>query len=324
MYTAVAKYMDDGLFKKILLPLCMFFIIWSHPVMILVLIVFLPFIYPSLTDIKTSLPILIFIAANVLLRLFALSGYDRDQLDRMDGRWFELRYWLDLSWGCLFEYSALALLTVVALYAVTRSKNKIQYSGLLITPFLFICCNRYHLDAGNLYLVKILYPITLFLLLQAIIFISSRHTAHEMFVLIGMTVLLLYGSGHTLYQDHERLSHWAMVITKLNSLCMQQAPGQSKWFIRSGALDSIESISSDWHTESLFFSAYTGQSPNIQLVRASESDLAVLRSFPDDKIFLNKEAFLSVKSLNPSYFHVNTGPYMELVLDPAKKIYMKE
>jgi hypothetical protein len=324
LYTAVVKYMDDGLFKKILLPLCMFFVIWSHPMMILVLMVFLPFIYPSLTEVKRSFPMLIFIAVNVLLRLFALTGYDRDQLDRMDGRWFELRYWLELSWGCLFEYSALAVMIVVAVYVVARSKNKLQYSGLLITPVLFICCNRYHLDAGHLYLVKILYPITLFLLLQAIIFISSRYAAHEMLVLVCMTVLLLYGSGHTLHNDHERLSHRAMVIKKLNTLCMQQTPGQSKWFVRSSALDPVENISKDWHTESLFFSAYKGQLPNIQLVRASESDLATLRSLPEDKIFLNKEAFLSVKSLNPNYFHINTGPYMELVLDSAKMKYLKE
>ena len=67
-----------------------------------------------------------------------------------------------------------------------------------------------------------------------------------------------------------------------------------------------------------------GQSPNIQLVRASGSDLAALRSLPEEKIFLNKEAFLPVKSLNPSYFHINTGQYMELVLDPAKMKYLKE
>ena len=324
LYSAVSKYMDDGPFKKALLPLCMFFIIWSHPVMILVLIVFLPFIYPSLTDIKRSLPILVFIGANVLLRLFVLSGYDRDQLDRMEGRWFELRYWLELSWGCLIEYSALAVMITVALYAVARSKNKIQYSGMLITPVLFIFCNRYHLDAGNLYLVKILYPITLFLLLQAIIFISSRYASNEILVSGGMTILLFCGMRHTLYQDHERLSHRALVIKKLNTLCMQQTPGQSKWFIRSEALDSIENVSKDWHTESLFFSAYMGQSPNIQLVRASESDLTVLRSLPEDKIFLNKDALLPIKSLNPNYFHINTEPYMELVLDSAKIKYLKE
>jgi hypothetical protein len=242
----------------------------------------------------------------------------------MDGRWFELKYWLELPWGCMLEYSALAVLIAIALYAVSGSKNKIQYSGLLITPVLFICCNRYHLDAGSLYLAKILYPITLFLLLQAIIFISARYAAYEMQVQICMAVLLFYGVGHTLYQDHEKLSHRAMVIKRLNTLCHQQTPGQSKWFIRSEALDSVENISKDWHTESLFFSAYTGQSPNIQLVRASESDLAALRSLPDDRIFLNKEAFLTVKSLNPNYFHINTGPYMELVLDPAKMKYLKE
>ena len=136
LYSAVSKYMDDGPFKKALLPLCMFFIIWSHPVMILVLIVFLPFIYPSLTDIKRSLPILVFIGANVLLRLFVLSGYDRDQLDRMEGRWFELRYWLELSWGCLIEYSALAVMITVALYAVARSKNKIQYFSKINRIFI--------------------------------------------------------------------------------------------------------------------------------------------------------------------------------------------
>jgi hypothetical protein len=195
---------------------------------------------------------------------------------------------------------------------------------MLITPVLFIFCNRYHLDAGNLYLVKILYPITLFLLLQAIIFISSRYASNEILVSGGMTILLFCGMRHTLYQDHERLSHRALVIKKLNTLCMQQTPGQSKWFIRSEALDSIENVSKDWHTESLFFSAYMGQSPNIQLVRASESDLTVLRSLPEDKIFLNKDALLPIKSLNPNYFHINTEPYMELVLDSAKIKYLKE
>ena len=324
LYTAIVKYMDEGFLKKMFLPLCMFFIIWSHPVMILVLMVFLPFIYSSRAEIKRALPMLIFIAANIIVRLYALTGYDHDQLDRMDGKWFEIRYWLELSRGCLFEYSALAVMIAVAIYALARSKNKTQFSGLMITPVLFVFCSRYHLDAGSLYLVKILYPITLFLFLQAIIFLSSRDISHEMPILVCMAILLFCGAGHTLYQDHEKLSHRAMVIKKLNTLCQQQNSGQSKWVVRSEALDSVENISKDWHTESLFFSSYMGQSPNIQLVRASGSDLAALRSLPEEKIFLNKEAFLPVKSLNPSYFHINTGQYMELVLDPAKMKYLKE
>ena len=85
------------------------------------------------------------------------------------------------------------MLIAIAMYAIVRSKNKFQYSGVLIAPVLFIFCNRYHLDAGNLYLVKIFYPITLFLLLQSIIFVNSRYAAHETPVLMGMAVLLLYG-----------------------------------------------------------------------------------------------------------------------------------
>ena len=324
LYTGIVKYRDDSIFKSALLPVCMFFIIWSHPVMVLVLIVFLPFIYPSLAEIKKAMPMLIFILVNVICRLALLSGYDLDQMNRMDGRSLDPKYWLGLTWDFLFEYSAMAIVMAVALYFIARSKSKAQYCGILVTPLLLICCNRYHLDAGNLYLAKILYPITLFLLLQSIIFICTLYAANGMFVSAAMAVLLFWGFSHTLCKDHQRLSHRVEVIKKLNVLCKQEAPGHSKWFVRSESLDSIADISRDWHTESLFFSAYEGQSPTIELVRAGGSDIAVLCSFPAEKVFLNKDAFLPVKSLNRNYFHINTGPYMELVLDPAKMKYLKE
>jgi hypothetical protein len=127
-----------------------------------------------------------------------------------------------------------------------------------------------------------------------------------------------------IYRSHDKLVHRTALLDKLNLLCNHQQPKNSKWFVRKETLDSIGAHDAGWYTESLFFSSYDHQGQSIQLVWALQNDRVLLRNFPADKIFLNQEATLSIHSLNPYYFQVDTGAYTELILDPAKIKYLKE
>lgn len=322
LYTAANKYMEEGIFKKALLVCCMFFIIWSHPIALLCLAVFLPFNYPSFDHVKKAKGMFLFIGVNTIIRLALLSDYDNTKINDLHGHWFEFGYWAHTLSGYFFEFGALTVLSVLALYFIAFSKNKIQYSGLVIIPVLLAFWNSVHSHVATADIVKYFYPVTLFLLMLGIIYICSKPMPFRKIAPVLLALLFVWSFSYRINHYHKLVVRRTELIKNLNLLCIRQQPGHSKWFVKEELLDSLDNSSLDWHTEPLFFSAYENQSPTIQLVRATKSECIQLLNFPIDSIYINKDMFLPINKLYPN-FHVTPGPYKELVLDSAKMSFLK-
>ena len=323
-FAAILTYMRSSILKTALLISSIFFIIWSHPLMILALLVFLPFIYTPFISIKKHSPILLFIVCNIMLRLLFLSSYDHEKLGHISCNWNNLKNSMSISPDYLFEYAYVIIGVVIATHLILRSNHKAQFTGLIFGPFLVIVCILCHLPPNDPYISKYLYPVSLFLLLQSMIFLCAMDIKNYRLISIGLLMTMGISIIHLIRVCHPYMARRADIIEKLNTLCSRQQQGQSKWFIKSSALDSIDGNGSDWYTESLFFSAIDQQYPTIQLVRVCGADSAKIHGMPCNTIFIHENITLPIKSLDTNYFKVNPGPYKELILDADKVAYLKK
>jgi hypothetical protein len=324
MYTALYRYMDDSRLKKVVLAICMFFVIWSHPIMILVLLVFFPFIFPTFDQIRKAWPQLLFIAINVGARLALLSSYDDEKMSQLHGQWFEFHYWWSTAVDVAYKYLPLFVFIFLGLFSVIRSDRRFQYAGLLITPLLFAFCNSIHLSPDSPDVAKYLYPVTLFLLLQGIIFVCSQPNLDRPIFVVLTGFLLLVGLYHLVDNNHGVIYHRAQLIKKINNLCVKHQPGHSKWFVKKEIIDSMDGFSPAWHTESIFFSSFEGQHPTIQVVRASKDECRDLLSYPAEKLYFHKDLAFPINTLNAVYFDFKPENYKELVLDSAEITFLRE
>jgi hypothetical protein len=321
LFVALHKYMQDGLLKKILLVVSMFFVVWGHPDMLLTLGVFLPFIYSDFQSVKANWKMVVFILVNVAVRSLLLADYDMGKINLVNIHSFFIHNLPHKAWAYLVEDWFIAIVVACMLYVIYRSKNKMQFAGLLLTPVMLAYVDAYHvslhISIWDPNVMKYLYPVHLFALLQSMIFIHSLPAPKLRWSIAVLLLILVAGITQTL-SHRDLMAQRALTMKKLNAFCAQQDPSHSKWYIRLSTTPGFANQTLDLSNECLVFSARDHQVPNIHLVMATEELLPKLDTVGEDKLLANGVTEFPISSLDTFYFHVHPGRYNQLLLDSAQ------
>jgi hypothetical protein len=322
MFIAVHQYMREGRLKRLVLALCIFFVIWGHPVTMFMLAIFLPFIYYSVDRIKKDWKLIAFIAVNVLLRLALFSNYDQTKVGSMTGPWFEPHFWWSVVLDYFDEFPYLVVLDIFMVIAVVQSKERLKYIGIIMLPALIACCNASNSPVGMQYFTKFLYPAQLFIALQAVIYLGELSSRYSRLAPLFVAILLYLGGQRLLERNHTAIYQRAVITQRLNTLCAKEDSTHSKWYVRQSTLNLPTLFYSDECHESLFYSEYQNLSPSIQLAQVKPEEIASLDTVKEDMLLSNINWVYPIKQLDPHYFDVRPGKYRELIMDSAKRQFL--
>ncbi len=321
LYLAVYKSMKASFLKNSILFSCLFFIVWSHPITLLMLTVFLVGIYTSIQQLRKDKWLLLFTLGNIVVRLYCLNSYDQHKLTELI---------VPLNWNYVFQicidyvltYWYLLFLTVVGVYIAYKRSQLFYYRGLFLTPLIVYLCISYQLQIGNATFQKHIYPLNLLLLTQGIVFVLSSKIQFKLIV-YGFTILfLLFGMYSTISNHHRSFHTRALLYKSLNDICYKEDPQHSKWFVRAEMVKDFDQYSS--FVETITFSAFYQLPTTNQIIRADTTlQKKILPFVPEQNYWICDSSSVNVNSLNPYYFHFKKGYYRELVLDSGKLQLLK-
>ena len=315
-YVSIYQYYKHGWPKKMMLAVSAFFIIWSHPITLIALLIFMLYLYRSTVQIKQDLLLLTFIGINVLLRALLLSHYDYEKIQALN--------LMEIASGPLSTFSdyfvklLLFLLSFYFLIRISASNAGIvlKFAGLFVCiPFCYSTYNN-EFDWNQVDIIKRLYPLHLFLLMLGLSWAGKirLRPGHVM----AIYILYLTMGITNILSSYTSMNNRVTIIEKLNALCQKQDALQSKWYVKEDVFLPIDLFQIKWHTATMVFSAIDKQCPTIQLVRGSPEDLEQLKRVPVNELFLNKHSRAAITQFDPYYFNFSASVYKELILDTAE------
>jgi hypothetical protein len=315
LYMAVYNGVKDSILKISILFPCLFFIIWSNPVSMIVLIVFLAGVYTSTAQISKDKWILVFIMINIFIRMLYLDNYDRSNINQLKGE-LNGSSLIDFALEYCQTYWYMILLAIGGIY-YTESKKRMKYVGLLSMPILAYFCIVRRLNGYDEHFAKFLYPPHLFILMQAIVLMAEKGNNYKKVLLTLICMIWASALYYTLSNYHPVFMKRVVLAETLNAICRSEDPRQAKWYVKDAPLLSI--ASSDLNMECVFLCMYERRSVQIQILAMSQIREVMLDTVPEDRYYIcDGMPPIHLSDFNPYYFHPISGPYKELVLDSAK------
>jgi len=231
LYVAVYIGMKDSAVRNLILFPCLFFIIWSHPINMIMLAVFLAGMYKSKAQLIKDKWILSFILLNGVVRLLLLTGYDYVHIHELEGHISFNQFGLViLAYGQAYWY--LIILTVIGVYiSLSRHKSISDYAGLILLPLILYFCTVRSLYDDKEDFPKFTYPINLFILMQGVVLVSRYATPRYKKLILAGAFIILSSGIYNILQFHTFFKDRVVLIETLNKICFKQDPNQSKWFI---------------------------------------------------------------------------------------------
>jgi len=316
LYMAVYKYIKDGRVKNLILYPCLFFLIWSHPITLLVIAVFFAGLYKSREQALKDIWIFIFIAINVAIKFAMLDDYDSARMPVI-GAHADLSYLPGTIITYCFRYWYLTLALYGLYRAVKKDKKWGDYLGLLMIPVILYFCSAHQYGISDPYFLKYTFPINLFLLTEGVLLLSAYQGSSKKVVLLFTGLVLLSGIKTTIFENHSEALRQVKLLDTLLYMCYNEDHAQSKWYVNDNSLKEFGSLSTN--LESMTYSEYDKLPITIQVVKEKDSLKKAVYATPEDAFYLNEDlSYPAKQSLSPYYFHFKEGPYRELVLDSAK------
>ena len=312
VYLSVYKYLRDGHLRSMLLFLCLFFIVWSHPIVFIAVGVFFVGLYKSKEQIVKDKWLFLFLVVNLAFKFSLLDGYDKGRIKDLNGNWdWEFTFQIIVEFCTYYWYLILSLGAVYVLGWKTKKWN--DYLALLVIPLmLYFCCTQlvrmYHYNFQ-----KYIFPFSLLLLAEGIFFITNYEGRFKKLVLVFVCIVLLSGVKTNFYDLHANFVNRVRVLETLSDICSKKDPSQTKWFVKRDSLRHLgDCILSD---ESIVYSALNNLPNTIQLVCEVDSLSYEVYNCPYDYYYTNPHEAIPAKWLSSYYFHFKQGSYKELVVD---------
>jgi len=315
LYIAAYQGLKNGPLRNLVLFTSMFFIIWSHPISLLVFFVFLAGMYTSWIQLKEDKWILAFILVNVCFRLSMLDSYDNGRIEKLNAHVSISDTARFILWYCL-SYWYIIVLGMVAIYiSFSRHKRIVAYAGLLIWPVIIYVCSVEKLNNGlNPDFSKFTYPINLFIIAQGTVLITAYADRYKNRVWALTSIAMLYCICFTFLSYQPLMTRSAFVQT-LNNICHKHDPNQSKWFVRNDSLAGISQYDPYIGNSSILYSALQNLPVTVHIAEGDTELKKVLDTIPDDKYYCGYQFTSTTRQINPYYFNFKDGPYKELILD---------
>lgn len=317
LYLAVYSHMQRGPLRSALLIGSVFFMVWTHPAMLIVMAAFIPGLYTSFRQVKRDKWLLGFIALSVIVRIILFSGYDHSHIQRINGTYNpQLAVTNFVEWLKLYWY--LPILSIYGFIKARGTGNTSAYRGFIILPVILYLLgqNNVHLLDANF--AKYVYPLNLLMLTLGLNALIRYATFSHARVLVYVLVCFLSTGVMFIDKLHGRLVIHAEVLKSLTAICNAEDAGHSKWYVRSKELVAIDPLYTGINSESILFSALAGHNTTIQVVSITDADTAAMAASKADEFYLNGLAPLPVSNLNPNYFNFKAGNYRELILDTTR------
>jgi len=278
LYVSVYKHMKHGVLRTVVLFISLFFIVWSHPVTLIVLIVFLAGLYNSRAQLLKDKLILAFMAVNVTARLLLLDDYDHQKLGIL-ARGAEFSYLLNITGDYLAVYWYIVVLGIAGFYvAAVVLKTPGIYKALFVLPFILYFLSAQQLNVADSYFSKYAYPVHLFLLAQGLVFATQACSRYKYLLIAGIIIILTAGIWSTIAKHHGFFMKRVVLFKALNTLCRQKDPEHSKWFVSNDLLAETDPYGS--YTESIVYSAFFRQPLTVQVVRGDSTLHKFLSTLP--------------------------------------------
>jgi hypothetical protein len=319
LFVAVFESMAHSLLRSFILCLCLMLIIWSHPVMMPILLIFFVSLYTDRSKLWQDWKIIAFAIINIVIRLTFLCSYDMNKIKGVGHSDFGIHNFT-VSMGDYFisHWPILLCLLLLVIFSETKSQKR----NALISVVIFLCMLPMFLSrmcSGQYYAFdKSMYPAHLFILTQLIVMICAN--VYDIKPTILILLLLLYMTCSSMCElminEKTYIKRHITFVRKINALCLARSPLQSKWYvINDSLLTSIPFLSSS--VKSMYVSAYDDSPVTVQVVYLNSKEAVHLEEVKQDSIFLSTSGYMAISALDSGYFHIRSGKYMRLELDTS-------
>lgn len=317
LYLAVHERMAHSLWRTFLLIVCIFFMVFTHPAMLIVLSAFVPGMYGSVKQVKNDAWILGFMVGIVVLRVILFSDYDQSHIQRINGT-FDWK----LSIGNVVDYMKLywylPILTIYGILVASRAGQARAYIGLLILPVTVYLLGQNNVHVLDANFSKYVYPLSLLMLTLGFTAVLRYSVLSHTTVLL--LVALVFVSTGTMFIDmlHHRLAVHASVLKTITAISNEEDDNHSKWYVNNPALVNIDPLYTGVNSESILFSVLAGHTTTAQIVNIVPADTAAMQSLDTNLFYLNGSAALPIEQLDTVYFNFKPGAYRELILNEER------
>lgn len=314
LYLAVHGHMAHSLWRTFLLVGCIFFMVFTHPAMLIVLAAFVPGMYGSVKQVKNDAWLLGFLIGIVVLRVILFSGYDHSHIQRINGTFS----W-KLSIGNVIEYLKLywylPMLTIYGILVAGRSGQARVYIGLFILPVTVYLLGQNNVHVLDANFNKYVYPLSLLMLTLGFTAVLRYSALSHTRVLLLVALFFVSTGTIFIYTLHYRLAIHARVLKTITAISNEEDSNHSKWYVNNSALVKIDPFYTGVNSESILFSVLAGHATTAQIVNIVPADTAALKSLDTNSFYLNGSAALPIEQLDTVYFNFKPGAYRELILN---------
>ncbi len=304
LYVAVSKREMDTSKRNLLLAISSFFVIWSHPITMILYFVYFTFLYNSKKLIMRDKWILLFVCFNMAIRVSLLTDYDSGSIAALNiGNKINVSHLV----SSVLEQTNIFIIAlfIVLFISLLKKKNYIQLFAFTGTTIMLLYL---YSSGNNSDFTKYMFPIHWVLVIECIVFCSkssSKFSYLFLFTVLAGHTYNLINSNHNAYYER------AQLINELTTYAYQEDKQHSKWFWPNSHLQN---------SETLVFSAFQNLPTAVNIVYAYEGIKEKIDTIAHNEILIEHSTIVPIKKMNINYGNstVYEGAYKELRIERKK------